>query len=364
MASLHPWAWWLWALGIAGAVGLSANPLVLLLAIAVLGLVVTARRGDSPWACAFVLYLWLAGFIVGFRLLMYVLVGMKYGEIPLLTLPAVDMPEWAAGISILGPVYLEGLVQSGLEGLRLGTILIACGAANSLANPKHLVRTLPAALGEVGTAIVIALSIAPQLAESLVRVHRARELRGDSSTGLRGFGRLILPVLQDALDGALTLAASMDARGYGRRALISSAQRRVISGLSFVGLSGLCVGLYAVLDTTLKPVASLTIVLLSCLLVGLSLWQQGRKNITTQYRRLPWRAPEWITASCGLAVFVAVLATRLFNPASLVMPVHPLAPPPVPWLVVLALLAAVIPAVVTPEPPINRPAPARRQHHE
>ena len=57
--AVHPAAWWGWAVGMAVAVSTTNNPLLLLLALAVVALVVANRRGTSPWARAFRLYLWL-----------------------------------------------------------------------------------------------------------------------------------------------------------------------------------------------------------------------------------------------------------------------------------------------------------------
>ncbi|MCC6183209.1 MAG: energy-coupling factor transporter transmembrane protein EcfT, partial [Microthrixaceae bacterium] len=41
---MHPGAWWIWALGLATAASRTTNPLVLGLLIAVVALVVSARR--------------------------------------------------------------------------------------------------------------------------------------------------------------------------------------------------------------------------------------------------------------------------------------------------------------------------------
>ena len=135
--ALHPWAWWGWALGIAVAVSMTTNPLLLLIAIGVLTFVVISRRGSSPWARAFKLYLWLGAFIIIVRMVLHVLVGLKFGDHLLITLPAITLPSWAAGINLLGPIYLEGLLDAALQGLRLATMIAAIGAANSLANRRH-----------------------------------------------------------------------------------------------------------------------------------------------------------------------------------------------------------------------------------
>ncbi len=47
--SLHPLAWWAWALGLMVAAARTTDPLLLGLILAVLGVVVAARRPDAPW---------------------------------------------------------------------------------------------------------------------------------------------------------------------------------------------------------------------------------------------------------------------------------------------------------------------------
>ena len=96
-------------------------------------------------------------------------------------------------------------------------MLICVGAANALANPKRLLRAVPGALYEVGVAVVVALSVAPQLVESVLRVRAgpaAARRRGSAASGR--CGGIAIPVLEDALDRSLLLAAAMDSRGYGR----------------------------------------------------------------------------------------------------------------------------------------------------
>jgi energy-coupling factor transport system permease protein len=352
--SLHPAAWWGWALALAVVASLTTNPLILLLLLAVLVLVVTARRGDSPFAKAFRYYLVLGGVIIVVRLVLHVLVGLKFGTILLIRLPQLELPSWAAGIVVGGPVYLEGLLRAFTDGLRLAVIIACIGAANALANPKRLLRAFPAALHDIGTALVVAVSVAPQLAESVVRVMRARALRGDHRRGLRGLRHIAIPVLHDTLERSIHLAASMDARGYGRRDHGSRRAEHLTSGLTFGGLVLAMLGLYGVFTTVGFSLAGWPLLAVGLVLSGLGLRRAGRLVRRTAYRPDPWRAPEWVTLASGLLAAAAVLVVRRTDPDGLILPLEPLGWPALPPLVLLGLLVAAAPAVLTPAPRSSR----------
>jgi energy-coupling factor transport system permease protein len=348
---LHPAAWWVWALGMAAAVSLTTNPLLLLVALGVVCLVVVARRGDSPWARAFRLYLYLGAFIIVLRLVLHVLVGLPVGDTVVLPLPEVGLPDWAVGIDLFGPVTLGGLLATLFEGLRLAVMIACVGAANALANPKRLLKTMPSALHEIGAALVVSVSVAPQLAESVQRVLRARRLRGDDARGLRAFGRVAMPVLEDTLDRSLLLASAMDSRGFGRRA--ATGPSRTLTGvLTLGGLVAAAIGCYGLLDAGSPAVMGGPALALGVVLAVTGLRIGGRAVHRTVYRPQPWGAPEWATAAAGLvAAGLMVLATRT-GAGGLGFTVVPLTPPPLPLLPVVGLMVGALPAVATPPPPL------------
>ncbi len=357
---LHPGAWWLWALGLAVALGTSTNPVLLVPGLFVVGLVVAARRGESPWARAFRLYLWLGLAVVLVRVVLYAAVGYKVGDHLLVRLPSPTLPSWAAGITLGGPVLLEGLLGAALEGLRLAALIACVGAANALANPKRLLRALPGALAEVGTAVVVAVTVAPQLAESVQRVLRARTLRGQSGSGLRAVRQVALPVLQDTLDRSLMLAASMDSRGYGRRAVVSSTAHTASAALSLGGLLGAAVGTYGLLDTSAPALLGLPLLFLGVIAAVLGLRLGGQGVVRTRYRPDPWAAAEWLAAATGaVAAGAALVAVRL-DAAALNQPLQPLGWPAVPYVALAGVLLAALPAFLTPRPPTPRARAAVR----
>ena len=102
------------------------------------------------------------------------------------------------------------------DGLRLATIVICIGAANSLANPKRLLRSLPPALYEIGTALVIAVTMLPQFADSVRRVRVPRRCGAGRPAGSGGCAGSWSPCSRTLSTARCALAAGMDTRGYGR----------------------------------------------------------------------------------------------------------------------------------------------------
>lgn len=348
---LHPLAWWGWAIGLAAAASATWNPLVLLLLVGSAALVVALRRSDQPWAGSFRLYLWLGLAIVVVRLGFRVLFGGGGVGTVLVPLPELPLPDLAAGITLLGPITLESLLAGLYDGMRLAAIVVCVGAANSLANPKRLLRSVPAALYEVGTALVVAVTLLPQLVDSVRRVRAAQALRpAPSEAGrgrrVRGMRRLLVPVLEDALDRSLALAAGMDTRGYGRPGAASQAQRRVTGTLMVVGLCGVCAGVYGGLDSTTPAWLGLPMLGAGVAVAVAGAVVAGRRVERTRYRPDPWRWPETVVVVGGLAAAVLMRGVEAREPAIAYPPLD--AVPTVSVAVLLAVVAAVGGALAAP----------------
>jgi energy-coupling factor transport system permease protein len=302
---LHPVAWWLWALGLATAASFTTNPYLLLLLIGVACLAVAARRSAQPWADSFRLYLWLGVAIVVIRVLFRILVGGGDGGQVLLHLPSIPLPHWTLGLRLLGPVTQDSLLAGLYDGLRLAAIVICVGSANALANPKRLLRSVPPALYEIGSALVVAVTVLPQLADSVRRVRAAQLLRGGEAGRVRGLRRLLVPVLEDALERSLALAAGMDTRGYGRTAGATPRERRTTGGLMLLGLGAVCVGVYGGLDTTTPSWLGRPMLVVGVLVSVVAVRLAGRRVARTRYRPDRWRWPELVVASSGVLVGAA-----------------------------------------------------------
>jgi energy-coupling factor transport system permease protein len=353
--ALHPGAWWVWALGLATAASRTTNPFVLLLVVAVAGYVVAARRTPAPWSRSYAAFLKLGVVVIVLRVLFQVVFGATGAGHVVLHVPELPLPSWASGVHVGGALTTSDLLGALYDGLRLATLLACVGAANALANPSRLLRCVPAALYEVGVAVVVAMTLAPQMVTDVGRVRAARRLRGRTDTGLRSVGRVAVPVVEGALDRSLALAAAMDSRGYGRTAGVPAATRRLTATLVLAGLVGVCVGVYGLLDGGSPEVAGVQVLGLPLLLGGLAVAGAGfvvagRRVRRTRYRPDPWALPEWLVSASGVVAAVAVVAAAGVDPAELLGPYAPVAWPALPLLPVAGVLVALLPAWVAPRP--------------
>ncbi|MGW1724568.1 energy-coupling factor transporter transmembrane protein EcfT [Streptomyces sp. NPDC002306] len=341
----------MWALSLGIAATRTTNPLLLALLITVSGYVVaTCRPATAPWSRSYGAFARLALAVLLVRLVFAVALGSPIpGTHVLLTLPEVPLPHWAQGIRLGGTVTAEALVFALYDGLKLATLLICVGAANALAGPTRLLKSLPGALYETGVAVVVALTFAPNLIADAQRLRAARRLRGRPDRGIRGLLHVGLPVLEGALERSVALAAAMDARGYGRTAAVPAPVRRVTAALTLGGLLGVCAGTYGLL--TAEGGTYGVPVLLAGLAAALGgLWLGGRRTPRTRYRPDRWDVRACLVAACGAAVAALLTVAASADPAALHPGVVPLVAPSLPLGPAAAVLLGLLPAFLAPAP--------------
>ncbi|MGW4509920.1 energy-coupling factor transporter transmembrane component T [Streptomyces sp. NPDC004436] len=353
--ALHAGAWWLWALGLATAASRTTNPLLLGMIIGVAGYVVAARRTDAPWARSYGAFLKLGLFVIGLRLLFSMLLGSGVpGTHTLFTLPEFPLPAWAQGIRFGGPVTAEQLVFAFYDGAKLAALLVCVGAANALANPARLLKSLPAALYEAGVAVVVAMTFAPNMVADVVRLRTARRLRGRPTGGVKAVLQIGLPVLEGALERSVAVAASMDARGYGRTARVPRGVRHTTTVLTLGGLLGMCAGTYGLLAAQ-GAAYGLPVLGIGAVLALAGLRLGGRRSVRTRYRPDRWDARAWLVAGSGAAVAALLIHAGSVDPAGMHPGVVPLVAPALPLWPAAAVLIGLLPAFVAPVPAAPEP---------
>jgi len=306
---LNPKTWWLVSIAMV-ATSTASREFWLLTAVAAISAGIVLRGAfrenveiRSQKLRSLTFYLQLAVAVFAIRVLFRVVfnLGVGGGETVMFELPRFAINLGIGEVQLLGPVSFQSLRAGALDGLRLAAIILSVGMANIQANPRQLLKTMPGALFEISSTISVALNLAPQLIESLQRVRRARRLRGRSA-GVSALPSLVIPVLEDTLERSLSLAASLDSRGFGRQTATDHPKLARVSSLTAVCL--MAIGSYALLtDSQHNWLAWATLAMAAaCLLVALRLSStRGKRTI---YNKDAWSLADFIT----LAAAVSALA--------------------------------------------------------
>lgn len=123
----------------------------------------------------------------------------------------VRLPGPFSHIVLFGDVTTGGLLSAAASALPFAAMVLALGVLAASVDLRALVAA-GAARGPVRTlsrALVIAGGTVPALVESVRRIRVAHELRGE-----RAGARVIVPVLEQTVERAIALGASMELRGF------------------------------------------------------------------------------------------------------------------------------------------------------
>ena len=347
---IHPGAWWCWAIALAATAARTTNLVVLGLIAVVTGVVATACRLDGPLGRTWRLFAKIAVGVIVIRLALQIVFAPRLPGTTLFTIPSVTLPGWMAGISIGGAVTVESLLSGLAQGVRLAVLLLCFGAVNSVSSPARLVRAMPNVLYEAGVATTIALTTAPQAVLAAARVHEARRLRGRPTTGPAALRGLAMPVLDGALDRAITVAASMDVRGYGRSGDHPPAGRRQASVALVAGLLAAAVGAYGVFDPGAPPALAIGGVALGTALLAVGVVAGRGASIRTRHRSLRWDGRAWWVAVSGVPAIAASIVVGVVDPGALDPSYFPVGAQRLPLLLAAGCAAALVPVLVAGRP--------------
>ncbi len=249
-SGFHPLMWWVWAVFVSAFVLLSNNYFISWAAIIAVFLLVSYYRSQSYWYSSFHWALRFALFAFLFRMFIGFAIGVPMPGTTLFTLPEIQLPSFLVGVRLGGPVTTQRLESAFSEASILVAMILIFAAANSLSNPHALLRVLPKRFYGIGLAGVIATSIAPQTAKSITRVRNAKRLRGQQNRKLKSWRGIGMPVLEDALERSIDLAASLESRGYG---LLNQPTRYRPENWKLSDVLAICGPAYALLSLLILP---------------------------------------------------------------------------------------------------------------
>ncbi|MGC8780603.1 MAG: energy-coupling factor transporter transmembrane component T [Anaerolineae bacterium] len=336
--AVHPYAWLAWLVAAALPALSTRNPLYLLLTLLAVGAVYAAlgRRSSltQNWGAfvRFSAFLWLL--TVPFILLLN-----HHGVIVLFRLPA----DWPL---VGGPITLEALLYGLTGGLALVTLLLVFAAFNVAVDQARLLRLTPGFIYQAGVVAGIAVAFVPQMVAAWTAIREAQEVRGHRVRGVRDLLPLLLPLLITALERAMQLAESMEARGFGGQILAATpAERLRLQAALLAGLAALGVGMAGLGFWPEQPWRAGGALAGGAAFLLWAFWDQGRRVRRSRYRRWAWAPADRLLAAISLAAAGLWLGLLLVRPDWLFYYPYP---PYSPWPTFEPLLGFVILLLIAP----------------
>ncbi len=212
----HAGVWLVWAIAAAACIELAPSPVYVALVIGIASVAVSIHARPGPYARAFPRCSRCGVLFAVVRMLLTVATTHGVGDI-LFTTPHFGLPQLLGGFTVGGTVELPIMLQSLAEGFAIVGVMGVFGAFNSVVSHSELVQSTPRAFYEVGLVVVVGLAFVPSTLSAIHDVRDADRARTGGRVVRRGrLLRQIVPVLELGLERAVTLAESMDARGFAR----------------------------------------------------------------------------------------------------------------------------------------------------
>ncbi len=255
----------------------SGNPLYrLLVLLCALNVLVALRRPEVRLRG-----LCFALLVAGAIAIVVTTLASHTGDHVLVTLPS-SIPV------VGGPLTIEAALFGASTGAGIAAAVLAAAPLSLVLEPHALVDALPSALARTGAAIGTALNLIPGIARSAVEIRDAQRMRGWRPHRVREWPDLAVPVVLTALEGSITLAEAMEARGYGsgtrthysdqgwRASDIVVAVAAPVAALLFVAfrVAGVIGDWYPFPDVTLPPIDLIGVLCCLALALPLVVWRR------------------------------------------------------------------------------------------
>ncbi|MEX2100785.1 MAG: hypothetical protein WEB19_05160 [Acidimicrobiia bacterium] len=337
--SWHAGVWLVWALAAAAVISLAPSPVYVALVIGIAALAVSAHARPGPYARAFPLLVGVGVFFAVVRMLLTAATTHGVGQI-LFTTPELTLPKLLGGFTVGGSIELQVVLQSLAEGFAIVGVMAVFGAFNAVVSHSELVQSTPRAFYEVGLIVVVALAFVPSTLSAIADVREGDRARTGGRVVRRGrLLRQLVPVLELGMERAVTLAESMDARGFARS---GAGPRDHIAGWLGVGsLLALGSAFVALVGESRIVAGILGLGGAVGLSVAVLLASSGSQRARYRPRRMT--GSDWMTALTTLAAPVAMAICSIAGAGSLVWTASPLRWPTLDPLPALALLPLLIP---------------------
>jgi energy-coupling factor transport system permease protein len=280
--ALHALTWAWWVLAGAAAIQLAPNPAYVAFVTAIAWLVVVSHARPGPLARAFPLLLSVAVVFVVVRVVLAALTTHG-GDDVLFSLPAATLPRLLGGFTVGGTVEASIVLRSAAEGFVVLGVIAVFGAFNAVVSHDELVRSAPRAFHEVGLIVTVALAFVPSTVAATSQFREADKARTGGRTVRRGrLLRLTVPLLESGMERAMSLAESMDSRGFAHQGAGPAEQRA--GWLALGGLLALGSAFAALVGR--QRLLAVGLALAGLLAMAGAVWLASRGSRRPRYRTL------------------------------------------------------------------------------
>lgn len=346
----HAKAWVLWLLAALMPVILTKNPFYLLIAILAVSINYVSLGRSSPSAQGWAGFLRI-GLILVFFSMAFNLLFVSAGNSVLFTLPKLHwrmatLSQQPVLIQIGGAITLESLVYGLMTGLALMGVLITFATFNTVVDHYQLLRGTPRFLYQSAIVASIAITFVPQMVMAQREIREAQALRGHRFRRIRDLPPLFVALLAEGLERSITLAESMDARGFGGQPSARAAQSDLLlKSIIALALVIIASGAFALSYFPDKNLGSMTMLMGGGMLVA-ALWMVGQSVQRSRYRRDRWGRHDTLVAIASIISMGSILGTWAIHRSALVFYPYPqLVWPAFDPLIGVAILLIVTPAV-------------------
>jgi energy-coupling factor transport system permease protein len=269
------------------------------------------------------------------------------GGAVLITLPEATLPRLLGGFTVGGPIEAPVLAQAIADAVPVIGIMAAFGAFNSVVTHHELLRSVPQAFHEPALVVTVAITLVPA---TMRAVHDTREADRARAGPTRRRGRIrrtLLPVLETGMERAVSLAESMDSRGFARRRATTT--EHVASWVILLGL--ICVGGGFLALVAREQLAATVLGGTGALLVLGAVVVSSRAGEVTRYRPRHLSVRDLAVMAASIGAPLALAAAAALGDPTLTWVTSPLQAPSLgvgPLFAIALLLApALVPTAAT-----------------
>jgi len=310
--------------------------------IGIAALIVQVHGSDGPFARAFPVLLGLGVVFMVIRVALTAATTHTGVGTVLFTTPSFTLPQLLGGFTVGGPVEAEVLFQAAAEGFVVVGVMAVFGAFNAVVSHYELVQSTPRAFYELGLVVTVALAFVPSTIQAIAAVREADRARTGGRVVRRGrLVRQAIPVLESGMERAVSLAESMDARGFAYGG--ASPLDRVAGWAGFGALLALGGSFVALVGQT--ALVALVLAAVGGALLLVAVWAASAARHRSRYRPRRFTAPDAAMAGLSLLAPLGIAVLSAWGAPTLTWAASPLHWPGFTVLPVIALTALLAPLV-------------------